>query len=113
MIFLTFRSPSTHKMSPWVRKVFIVGLPKLLFMDRPNYAPRYSADIGSDKSPAGSVIGKIFTNFHKFYFSLLKFCLIHKQIFVNLSLESDTDGMHDEKEVEEEHICDSNTNTLM
>jgi nicotinic acetylcholine receptor len=31
-----FRSPSTHTMSPWVRKVFLNILPRLLFMRRPN-----------------------------------------------------------------------------
>ena len=31
-----FRSPSTHTMSPWVRRVFLNILPRLLFMRRPN-----------------------------------------------------------------------------
>ncbi|XP_064648324.1 acetylcholine receptor subunit alpha-like isoform X2 [Lineus longissimus] len=31
-----FRSPSTHTMSPWVRKVFLNILPRLLIMRRPN-----------------------------------------------------------------------------
>ncbi|CAH1797210.1 unnamed protein product [Owenia fusiformis] len=31
-----FRSPSTHTMSPWVRKVFLNILPRLLVMRRPN-----------------------------------------------------------------------------
>ncbi|XP_074651902.1 acetylcholine receptor subunit alpha-like [Tubulanus polymorphus] len=31
-----FRSPSTHTMSPWVRKVFLNILPRLLLMRRPN-----------------------------------------------------------------------------
>ncbi|XP_023240040.1 acetylcholine receptor subunit alpha-like isoform X2 [Centruroides vittatus] len=30
-----FRSPSTHKMSPWVRRVFIHIMPRLLLMRRP------------------------------------------------------------------------------
>lgn len=30
-----FRSPSTHTMSPWVRKVFLNILPRLLAMKRP------------------------------------------------------------------------------
>lgn len=41
-IFLTvytlsihFRSPATHKMSPWVRRIFIELLPKCLMMTRP------------------------------------------------------------------------------
>ncbi|XP_064459792.1 acetylcholine receptor subunit alpha-like 1 [Ornithodoros turicata] len=32
-----FRSPSTHKMAPWVRKVFIRVLPKILLMRSPQY----------------------------------------------------------------------------
>ncbi|XP_022686204.1 acetylcholine receptor subunit alpha-like 1 isoform X2 [Varroa jacobsoni] len=32
-----FRSPSTHKMSPWVRRVFIRVLPRLLLMRSPQY----------------------------------------------------------------------------
>ena len=38
-----FRSPSTHTMSPWVRKVFLNILPRLLIMRRPN--------IEKDKTP--------------------------------------------------------------
>ncbi|XP_071041885.1 acetylcholine receptor subunit alpha-like 1 [Parasteatoda tepidariorum] len=33
---VNFRSPSTHKMAPWVRRVFIEMLPKLLCMQRPD-----------------------------------------------------------------------------
>lgn len=32
-----FRSPQTHRMAPWVNRVFIKILPKLLFMKRPKY----------------------------------------------------------------------------
>ncbi|GAB6031877.1 hypothetical protein CHUAL_010273 [Chamberlinius hualienensis] len=32
-----FRSPTTHTMSPWVRRVFIHILPRLLVMKRPQY----------------------------------------------------------------------------
>jgi len=39
-----FRSPATHKMSPWVRNTFLVVLPKLLLMKRPLYSPRYSVE---------------------------------------------------------------------
>ncbi|ESP01299.1 hypothetical protein LOTGIDRAFT_212843 [Lottia gigantea] len=34
-----FRSPSTHVMSPWVRRVFLTILPKLLVMRRPHLEP--------------------------------------------------------------------------
>ena len=33
-----FRGPATHTMSPWVRKVFLSILPRLLLMRRPNAA---------------------------------------------------------------------------
>ncbi|XP_035210807.1 acetylcholine receptor subunit alpha-like [Stegodyphus dumicola] len=33
-----FRSPSTHEMSPWVKRVFIHIMPRLLLMRRPLYA---------------------------------------------------------------------------
>ncbi|GFY77922.1 acetylcholine receptor subunit alpha-like 1 [Trichonephila inaurata madagascariensis] len=33
---VNFRSPATHKMAPWVRKVFLEILPKFLFMKRPD-----------------------------------------------------------------------------
>ncbi|XP_060527312.1 acetylcholine receptor subunit alpha-like [Cylas formicarius] len=32
-----FRSPQTHKMSPWVKRVFINFLPRILVMKRPQY----------------------------------------------------------------------------
>ncbi|XP_018327681.1 acetylcholine receptor subunit alpha-like [Agrilus planipennis] len=32
-----FRSPTTHEMAPWVRRVFIHVLPRLLVMRRPHY----------------------------------------------------------------------------
>lgn len=32
-----FRSPQTHTMAPWVRRVFIHVLPRLLVMRRPHY----------------------------------------------------------------------------
>jgi nicotinic acetylcholine receptor len=36
VINVNFRSPSTHKMSPWVRHTFLEVLPKLLGMQRPH-----------------------------------------------------------------------------
>ncbi|XP_045599542.1 acetylcholine receptor subunit beta-like 2 [Procambarus clarkii] len=44
-----FRSPSTHKMSPWVRRVFINVMPRLLLMRRPQYDPRDRHDKLSDQ----------------------------------------------------------------
>ena len=35
-----FRSPSTHKMSPWVKNMFTVVMPRILLMKRPLYAPK-------------------------------------------------------------------------
>ncbi|XP_040571340.1 acetylcholine receptor subunit alpha-like isoform X2 [Lepeophtheirus salmonis] len=34
-----FRSPQTHKMAPWVKRVFIHILPRLLIMRRPQFQP--------------------------------------------------------------------------
>nr|XP_022910691.1 acetylcholine receptor subunit beta-like 2 isoform X1 [Onthophagus taurus]XP_022910692.1 acetylcholine receptor subunit beta-like 2 isoform X1 [Onthophagus taurus] len=37
-----FRSPSTHKMSPWVRKIFLEWMPRMLIMRRTTYSlPEY------------------------------------------------------------------------
>lgn len=32
-----FRSPSTHRMAPWVRRVFVRLLPRILLMRPPQY----------------------------------------------------------------------------
>ena len=37
-----FRTPRTHRMSKWVRVVFLNYLPKLLFMRRPNHDDRWT-----------------------------------------------------------------------
>merc|ERR1719431_799505 len=34
-----FRSPQTHRMAPWVKRVFIHILPRLLIMKRPQFQP--------------------------------------------------------------------------
>ena len=44
IIVFHFRSPSTHRMSPWARKIFIHVMPRILLMQRPNYMPRYSSE---------------------------------------------------------------------
>lgn len=36
-----FRSPSTHKMSPWVKNVFLNFIPRMLMMRRPHYSLRH------------------------------------------------------------------------
>ncbi|XP_073978200.1 nicotinic acetylcholine receptor beta2 isoform X2 [Rhodnius prolixus] len=33
-----FRSPSTHEMGPWMKKIFLVYMPKLLMLRRPPYS---------------------------------------------------------------------------
>ena len=47
-----FRSPATHKMAPWVKRVFIHILPRLLLMRRPPYSGNPS-DL-SDETRAAS-----------------------------------------------------------
>ena len=42
---VNFRSPSTHRMAPWVKKVFIQILPKYLCMQRPQDANEEDDDI--------------------------------------------------------------------
>merc|ERR1711953_789716 len=49
-----FRSPATHKMSPWVRNTFLVVLPKLLLMRRPHYSPRYSVEFDDTPKQPGT-----------------------------------------------------------
>ncbi|XP_012529822.1 acetylcholine receptor subunit alpha-like isoform X2 [Monomorium pharaonis] len=41
-----FRSPQTHVMSPWVRRVFIHVLPRLLVMRRPQYQIDHRRSLG-------------------------------------------------------------------
>ncbi|XP_023236989.1 acetylcholine receptor subunit alpha-like 1 [Centruroides sculpturatus] len=45
-----FRSPSTHRMSPWVRRVFIRTLPRWLLMRQ----PQYKIETDSEDSKDGS-----------------------------------------------------------
>ena len=49
-----FRSPETHTMAPWVRRVFIHLLPRLLVMQRPKNQEFYAApntDFDNIKKP--------------------------------------------------------------
>jgi len=41
---VNFRTPATHKMAPWVRKVFIDFLPRFLFIQRPEPEEEESVD---------------------------------------------------------------------
>ncbi|XP_077284496.1 nicotinic acetylcholine receptor alpha4 isoform X5 [Arctopsyche grandis] len=47
-----FRSPQTHRMAPWVKRVFIHILPRLLFMKRPQYKFDTTSNLG-DGGPFG------------------------------------------------------------
>jgi len=42
--FVFCSSPSTHKMSPWVKRVFLHFMPRLLMMRRPPYSSRDNFD---------------------------------------------------------------------
>ncbi|XP_013415847.2 acetylcholine receptor subunit alpha-like 1 [Lingula anatina] len=42
-----FRSPATHKMSPWVKKVFLSILPRLLLMRRPKQENEKGASVST------------------------------------------------------------------
>ncbi|XP_023240043.1 acetylcholine receptor subunit alpha-like 1 [Centruroides sculpturatus] len=50
---VNFRSPSTHKMAPWVRKVFLEVLPRVLRMNRP------SSDEPSEKKGEGQILESV------------------------------------------------------
>lgn len=49
-----FRSPSSHKMKPWVRRLFIRTLPKLLLMR----SPQYKLDLSDPKPENGKENGE-------------------------------------------------------
>ncbi|CAB0009195.1 unnamed protein product [Nesidiocoris tenuis] len=53
---VNFRSPVTHKMKPWVYRVFIQILPKVLFIERPKKEDSIDED-DEDKSPDHTVSG--------------------------------------------------------
>jgi len=46
VINISFRSPSTHVMSPWVKGLFLKVLPRLLFMQRPRDTGRLGSRYG-------------------------------------------------------------------
>lgn len=55
-VLLSHRSPSTHKMSPWVKKVFLELMPRFLCMKRPEYRPiyAYEGDFTATSATAGN-----------------------------------------------------------
>ncbi|UYV83056.1 nAChRa1 [Cordylochernes scorpioides] len=53
-----FRSPSTHRMRPWVRKVFIHKLPHLLLMRQPQYRIEPEDTKPPDNGPAPDNYGR-------------------------------------------------------
>lgn len=55
---VNFRSPATHKMSPWVRRVFLEFLPKVMMMRRPDDDKDEEASL--DQKPISSVVGQTF-----------------------------------------------------
>lgn len=50
---VNFRSPSTHKMAPWVRAVFIDFLPKVLMMKRPEKDESGGSEGGTERLNGG------------------------------------------------------------
>jgi len=56
-----FRSPSTHMMAPWVRKVFLDILPRLLVMRRPNPAKQrvLRAALAAERGPSADYNGGV------------------------------------------------------
>ncbi|CAG2105793.1 unnamed protein product [Medioppia subpectinata] len=46
---VNFRSPATHRMAPWVRKVFLNVLPRLLCMQRPKREEEEETQLEDDK----------------------------------------------------------------
>lgn len=53
---VNFRSPVTHKMRPWVHRLFIQVLPKVLLIDRPKSEDSVD-DEDDDKVPVGILTG--------------------------------------------------------
>ncbi|GAB6031196.1 hypothetical protein CHUAL_009016 [Chamberlinius hualienensis] len=56
---VNFRSPSTHKMAPWVKKVFVDFLPKILFIQRPPPPPAPNSNSGGATVATGGANGKV------------------------------------------------------
>ncbi|XP_073978187.1 nicotinic acetylcholine receptor alpha1 [Rhodnius prolixus] len=53
---VNFRSPVTHKMKPWVHRIFIQVLPKVLFIERPKQEDSVDED-EEDKTPDAIITG--------------------------------------------------------
>lgn len=54
---VNFRSPVTHKMRPWVHRLFIQVLPKVLLIDRPKQDDSVDDEDEEDKPPDGILTG--------------------------------------------------------
>ncbi|XP_011688669.1 PREDICTED: acetylcholine receptor subunit alpha-like isoform X2 [Wasmannia auropunctata] len=60
-----FRSPQTHKMAPWVKRVFIHILPRLLVMRRPQY--KFESRFTSSRVLMRTVRGKEKTCYYPYH----------------------------------------------
>lgn len=69
-----FRSPSTHIMRPWIRKVLILILPRLLLMKRPSSREWHDALTGT--------FGELFT-----WFNILVNCVHFQRLAGEIALE--------------------------
>lgn len=56
-VWVFFRSPATHKMSPWVRTVFLDFMPRVLCMKRPTYHPKYTHEAERRSFRASATVG--------------------------------------------------------
>ena len=61
-LHINFKSPTTHKMSPWVKRIFTEILPRVLFMKRPdlhgNKVSVRSVNGGAGAAAGGGVWGR-------------------------------------------------------
>ncbi|XP_025203007.1 acetylcholine receptor subunit alpha-like 1 isoform X2 [Melanaphis sacchari] len=57
---VNFRSPVTHKMRPWVVKLFIQILPKVLFIERPKKGDSIDEDDDDDDEKHGEILSGVF-----------------------------------------------------
>jgi len=60
LTFRFHRSPVTHKMRPWVVKLFIQILPKVLFIERPKKGDSIDDDDDDDDEKNGEILSGVF-----------------------------------------------------